>query len=106
MVKEVPNRVKDKDRRNKIAQYIKDFQGRAQKSLYPFPVATDTACKKSLILDGNKTLIALYQSWPKGKRIPLVEIRGQALGRILIDFCIVHRSCPETARGKPNNGRK
>jgi hypothetical protein len=75
-----------------IGQYIQDFKGRTEESLCAFPVATDDKSGKTLVLDGNKTLVALYQSWAKDKKVPIVEIYGSNLIRILPDFRVMYRS--------------
>ena len=62
-----------------------------EKSLDPFPIATDIKFNKSLGLDGNKTLVALYQSWAKNKKVRVTEIYGENLIRILPDFCILYK---------------
>ena len=90
MVRDVESKIESKS--HQIQQYIKDFQGKTEKSLYPFPIATDITFNKSLVLDGNKTLVALYQSWGKDKVIPVAEIYGSNLISILPDFCVVYRS--------------
>ena len=92
VVKDVERKIRFPSKRTKIKQYIQDFQGKTEKSLRPFPVVTDRMFNKSLVLDGNHTLVALYQSWDRGKQIPVAEVCGGDLIRIFPDFCIVYRS--------------
>jgi hypothetical protein len=90
-IKDVGQKVKFGSKSKEIEKYIKDFERKTEQSLCPFPIATDTAVNKSLVLDGNKTLVALYQSWDKDKKIPIAEILGEQLFKIFPEFCIVYR---------------
>ncbi|MBI4337319.1 MAG: hypothetical protein HY683_05775 [Chloroflexi bacterium] len=58
--------------------------------LIPFPVATDIGVGKTLVLDGNNTLVFMLQhpAW-MNERIRLVEIRGASLERWFIDFQVI-----------------
>jgi len=91
-IQAVETRIKLPSKSGLIRQYIDDFKGKPEKPLSPFPVANDTTFKKRLVLDGNKTLVALYQSWGRDRKIPIAEIVGEYLIRVLPDFCILYRS--------------
>jgi len=91
-MKDVESNIRFPSKESKINQYIKDFQGKTEESLRPFPIATDVKFNKSLILDGNHTLVALYKTWDKSITIPIVEIRGDGLAQIFLDFDIVYKS--------------
>ena len=90
-IRDIENTIKLPNKIAQIQQYISDFSTKSGKSLCPFPVANDTWSGESLILDGNKTLAALYLSWDKYKKVPLVRITGERLDNILIDFKVVNR---------------
>lgn len=87
-IKEVDSRFKEKWK--KIQQLINDFEKGA--SLWPCPVATDIAIGKSLVLDSNHTLVAIYNLWSRDRRLKVIEVRGPSLSRIFCDFDIIGRS--------------
>lgn len=92
-IKEVGNKVQFRSQEEKIRRYKEEWVGKTEECLCPFPIATDTTASKTLVLDGNKTLVALYQSWNREKKIPVIEVYGPNLIVILpADFCIVYRS--------------
>jgi len=92
IVQDVETKIALPSKSDLIRQYIKDFKVKTEKDLSPFPVASDTTFKKSLILDGNKTLVALYRSWRRDRKILIAEIAGGCLIRILPNFCVLYRS--------------
>ena len=60
--------------------------------LWDVPVATDTLLDESLILDSNRTLVRLLrESNDFDFTVPVVEIRGENMGRIVPDFEILAR---------------
>jgi hypothetical protein len=89
IIKDVESRIKS--RRNEIEEYSRRLQGKTKNELDPFPVATDAKLQKSLVLDGNRTLVALYKSGDRGRQIPVVEIYGSDLARIIQDFGVMSR---------------
>jgi hypothetical protein len=91
-IKEVETKIKFPSKCEVIKKYIEDLKMSDNKELFLFPIATDVTASKSLVLDGNKTLIALYRSCDKNRKIRIVEIYGECLSGILVDFCIVYRS--------------
>jgi len=60
--------------------------------LHPIPIATDIGIDKTLVLDGNKTIIALTRNKENcKKKIEVIEIQGTELNNLIIDFNIIAR---------------
>ena len=91
-IKEVESKISFSSKRNQIEKYINEFKCRGKESVCPVPIATDTKLDKTLVLDSNKTLVALYQSWERDIEIPIIEICGEFMIKVFPDFCIVCRS--------------
>ena len=83
-VAEVPG-LANQERQKKIAQFTA-----TPHSMDIFPIATDAACNKTLILDGNHTLCALFAAGSQ-ENITVDEIVGSNLENVVGDFQIVNR---------------
>jgi len=91
-------RISDSDKIDLDSQrkkIIEEYQRKTYKNLEKVPVATDLATKRTLILDSNKTCVALYRNYfqnpEKNIKIPLIEIRGEELESVIGDFIIINR---------------
>ena len=61
-------------------------------SFIPFPVATDSTIGKTLVLDGNRTLVRMLQDQEKWKGdVEVIEVIGEGLERLIPDFAILKR---------------
>lgn len=90
-ISEVNKRSADSDRNKNIKEY--ELLVPNQIYFNPFPIATNIDNKKTLILDGNKTLTALFNN-RKPIEITLIEILGETneIEQMVQDFEIINRS--------------
>lgn len=87
-IKEAMNYLEKKDEiESKLPQLMSQIS-----KLCPIPIATDSKMNKTLVLDGNKTIISLTrnQAFLKEKVI-VVEIYGEGLEYLVVDFEVLSR---------------
>lgn len=79
----------NQERRNLIEKYQREKQ-----KLDFIPIATDTETNRTLILDSNKTCIALYRNYLENEidfDVSVIEIKGVQLQSVIGDFLIINR---------------
>ena len=79
-----------------IKKYQQKYRDKKEiEFLLPIILATDITTGRTLVLDGNKTIIALYRNYQEDssqdKLIPIIHIIGKFLEDIFQDFEIVNR---------------